>query len=957
MKIYIKSLWKLIKSNISRFITLVLIVFLGIGFLIGVFGTAPDLEKSVSTYFHESNVSEIYIATTTGILNEDVTYIENIYKDYNPTLRKTYEVDDYINVNNLTRVAHIVYTDLKSNNTDKLELISGNFPTNENEVVVERAGNYLMNISIGSTIKIEDKEYKVSGIVANPWYLMKERYDSNTINASLDTIVYLPIDYYLNTILNEEDYLYTNVYLYFGLEDDVFSSSFTDETEKLLKILQDSDFENNHNQVFKKYLERQAFNSNEYKENYQKAYDEALEIAISEAYDQAYTLAYDEAIIEFLSQMYNSNFGNFLPTLIGKTEEEAIDAYNNGEDIVIDASFVGINLTINKTKVQEQFRNKTGDIYDFDISKFGLAEEGTTLGEQIDSDVIPKVEEGINASLDTEIIPRVTEEVTNILNEETLKAVDEEYNELEKEVYYLDALDNYSTSFYKMNVDKVNEVAIIFPIFFFIIASLVALTSLRRLVFEERVTMGTLRALGYSKFAVMMRYVIYGVLASTIGSVLGICLGIALIPFVIYNIFNSTCHMPPLIYVYDTPFISTVILVMIFVIILVVIFSVIGTLRETPANLLIPKAPKPGGRIFLEKISFIWQRLSFKYKSSIRNMIRYKRNLIMMIIGVGGCTALLLLAFGLQDSMDAVSNKQYDSIILYDALAAPKDELTRLNNENITKQYSIYYDTFSNDDYTVKVISGDDSLNEYFGFYVKNQKYEFTSNDVLISKMYSDVFDLDVGDNITYKNNSYKITGIFENYIDNYLFIGNDVANFTNNRILLNFTDVDERTLTDNLISTNQIVSIEYVSSMRTAYNSLINNITLIVAVIIIFAAILAVIVIFNLLNINVSERKRELATLKVLGYRNTEIHGYMARESFTLTAIGLLIGIGVGVILHKMVCGIIDTNTLMAGRTIKWQSYIYASLLTIIFSVVVDLSFIPYYRKISMTDSLKAIE
>lgn len=946
MKIYIKSLWKLIKSNISRFITLVLIVFLGIGFLIGVFGTAPDLEKSVSTYFHESNVSEIYIATTTGILNEDVTYIENVYKDYNPTLRKTYEVDDYISVDNLTRVAHIVYTDLKSNNTDKLELISGNFPTNNNEVVVERAGNYLMNVSLGSTIKIEDKEYIVSGIVANPWYLMKERYDSNTINASLDTIVYLPIDYYLDTILNEEDYLYTNVYLYFGLEDDVFSSSFTDETEKLLKMLQDSDFENNHNQAFKDYLERQALNSDEYKDNYAKAYNEALEIAIDKAYDEAYTIACDEAIIEFLSQMSR---------YIGKTEEELTNAYNNGEDIVINIPFIQLNLTINKTKVQEQFRNKTGDIYDFDISKLDLGEG--TLGEQIDSEVIPQVEEQINNRLDTDIIPTVTKEVTNILNEETLKAVEEEYNELDKDVYYLDALDNYSTSFYKMNVDKVNEVAIIFPIFFFIIASLVALTSLRRLVFEERVTMGTLRALGYSKFAVMMRYVIYGVLASAIGSVLGICLGIALIPFVIYNIFNSTCHMPPLVYVYDTPFISTVILVMIFVIILVVIFSVIGTLKETPANLLIPKAPKPGGRIFLEKITFIWRRLSFKYKSSIRNMIRYKRNLIMMIIGVGGCTALLLLAFGLQDSMDAVSNKQYDSIILYDALAAPKDGLTSLNNENITKQYSIYYDTFSNGDYTVKVISGDDSLNEYFGFYVKNKKYEFTSKDVLISKMYSDVFDLDVGDNITYKNNSYKITGIFENYIDNYLFIGNEVETFTNNRIILDFADIDERTLTDNLISTNQIISIEYVSSMRTAYNSLINNITLIVAVIIIFAAILAVIVIFNLLNINVSERKRELATLKVLGYRNTEIHGYMARESFTLTAIGLLIGIGVGVVLHKLVCGIIDTNTLMAGRAIKWQSYIYASLLTIIFSIVVDLCFIPYYRKISMTDSLKAIE
>ena len=981
MKIYIKSILKLIRSNLSRFITLILIVLLGIGFLIGVFGTAPDLEKSVANYFHDSKVSELYIATSTGLLEDDIKYIEDTYKDYNIEVRKTYENDLYINVNNLTRVAHIVYTDLSSNNIDKLELLSGSFPTKDNEVVVERPGNYLMDISIGSTIKIDNKEYVVSGVVANPWYLMKERYDSNTINASLDTIVYLPIDYYLDTISNEEDYLYTNVYLYFGLKDDVFSNSFSDETAKLLKILEDSNFENNHNIIFKEYMERQALNSDEYKENYDKAYnealdiaintayDEALDIAINTAYDEAYTIAYNEAMIAFLNQIYDSSFGSLLPT----SKDEAIAAYNNGEDIVINVAMMGINLTINKNKVQEQFRNKIGDIYDFDISKFGLADKGTTLGKQIDDEVIPKVseeinnildteikpkvEEEINNRLDTEIKPQVIEEVTNILNEETLKAVDEEYNELEKEVYYLDSLDNYSTSFYKMNVDKVNEVAIIFPIFFFIIASLVALTSLRRLVFEERVTMGTLRALGYSKFVVMMRYIIYGVLASAIGSILGIALGIALIPTVIYNIFFVTCHMPPLAIVYNTPFISTVILVMIFLIILVVILSVYSTLKETPSNLLIPKAPKPGGRIFLEKVKFIWQRLSFKYKSSIRNMIRYKRNLIMMIIGVGGCTALLLLAFGLQDSMDAVSNKQYEKIILYDALAVPDTNINYLDNNYITSQKEIYYDTFSSDDFTVKVINTDSKINKYFGFYVKNKKYEFKNDDVLISKLYADNFDLKEGSTLNYKNNEYTITGIFENYIDNYLFIGTDLLNNDYNRIILNYNDIDERTFTQELLDTNQIISIEYVSSMQQAYNSLINNIKLIVVVIIIFAAILAVIVIFNLLNINVSERKRELATLKVLGYKNTEIHGYMARETFCLTIIGMLIGIGVGVLLHQIVARIIDTNTLMAGRTIYWPSYIYACLFTILFSIIVDLCFIPYYRKISMTDSLKAIE
>lgn len=338
-------------------------------------------------------------------------------------------------------------------------------------------------------------------------------------------------------------------------------------------------------------------------------------------------------------------------------------------------------------------------------------------------------------------------------------------------------------------------------------------------------------------------------------------------------------------------------------------------------------------------------------------MIRYKRNLFMMIIGVGGCTALILLAFGLQDSMDAVSNKQYEDIVLYDAMAAPTQGLDTLNNSYITKQDAIYYDTFTLNDYTVKVIGSDEILNDYFGINIEGRSDKFTSNDVLISKLISKDFDLNVGDIITYNNVNYTITGVFENYIDNFLFIGSDVTSFTNNRILLNYDGIDERGFTEELLDTDQIISIEYVASMRLAYNSLISNISLIVIVILFFAAFLAVVVIFNLMNINVSERKRELATLKVLGYKNTEVHGYIARETFILTIVGMLVGIGVGFVLHQVVASIIDTDTLMAGRQISVWSYLYAILLTLGFSLIVDLCFIPYYKKISMTDSLKAVE
>ncbi len=885
MKIYIKSLFKLIKSNLSRFITLALIIVLGIGFLVGIFSISPDLKQTADTYFKDSKMSEVYLMSSTGFLSSDIDYLEELFSEEDVIIRETYEEDKYVYVDSLARVAHVIYTDLSDNTTDIITLEEGSFPTNSDEVVVERSGNYLIEVEVGDIVEIDNTTYTVSGIVSNSWYMMKERYDSQTINASLDTVIYLPIEYYTNTISSKDNYLYTNLYLYFGLTDNVFDDSFEEETDKIIEIISKSNFEENHNTNFKTYLEN---------------------ISIENG-------AYDEAILAFFEELYES-YGMFLPDDYDTFEE----MYYAGEEITISL----FNLTISKDIVAEEFTNKTGDLYDFSLSLFG---ENTTLGESI--------------------VSSVSESIT------------EEYESLDKEIYYLNSLDNYSTYYYLLNVEKVEDVAIIFPIFFFIIASLVALTSLRRLVIEERSTLGTLRALGYTKFACLFRYIIYGVVACAIGSLLGIALGIALIPLVVYNIFNTTAHMPTLCYVYDTPFITGVVLAMIALIILVVVLSVHSALKESPASLLIPKAPKPGRRIFLEKIGFFWKRLSFKYKSSIRNMIRYKRNLFMMIIGIGGCTSLILLAFGLQNSLDAVSNRQFEEIVLYDALVHPEENITEIDSEYVTSQYQIYYSTYTIDDYTIKVINTDSGINSYFGFYVNNKKYSFTEDDVIISKLISNDFDLDVGDTITYNGTEFIITGVMENYVDNYLFIGTNVVSYDTNRIILSYSGIEEREFTEYLLETEQIISVEYVSSLETAYSSMINNMTLIVLVIIIFAACLAVVVIFNLTNINVSERKRELATLKVLGYKNTEVHGYMARETFVLTAIGILIGLGVGVLLHRFVASIIDTTSLMAGRTIEWTSYIYTILLTMGFSLVVDLCFIPYYRKISMTDSLKAVE
>lgn len=855
MKIYIKSILKLIKSNLSRFITVVLIVMLGIGFLVGLFSVAPDLQMTVSDFAEEQKTSEIYLRSSTGFFDSDIENIEETFNEKGlKNIRATYEVDQYVDYNSQKYLAKVVYEN-EHLDQDIYKLMAGRWPdSNTNEIVVEQSGNYIKAPELDSIVRIADEEYKVVGIVYNPWYIMKERYNSDELQASLEMVCYLPLtalydDSYVNQIR-----VYTNIYCYFGLTGNSFGENFKNDVAELLEYLKTKNTE-----LLAKHQEKMWYKIK------------------------------DEVALGFIS--------TFLPT---EDPDEITAKYYRGETI---STIFG----------------------DFDYTS-----------------------------------------ITELFESETMRnTVDEAVAEFEKEntyeFFYFSRLDNMGFMLYDMYVDKVSDIAFVFPIFFFIITSLVTLTSLRRLVQEERSTIGTLRGLGYSKQAVSIRYLIFGILASGIGSLLGIALGIALIPKVIYEAYQTTCHLPPLLITYDFLFVTLSVIIMIAIIILVILLTLHQSLSETPASLIIPKAPPVGRRVFIEKIGFIWKHLKFKYKSTIRNMIRYKRNLIMMLIGVGGCAALVLVAFGLKNSIDAIGDKQFNEIIEYDALAKVSGTDLDLVDEDIIKSNYIYYDEIEKDIYNVKVFVGNEELNDYVNFYdYKRKKFSFTANDVVISQQLAKELDLSIGSQIDYLDNSYTITNINENYVDNYIFIGSNLVTLENNFLIIktkNLSEQAEADLGQRLISSGKIISIQFVSSVSSAYMTLVNNMNLIVIVVIMFAAILALVVIFNLMNINISERQREIATLKVLGYTTSEVHGYISRETFILTILGIGVGIGIGFFLHRFIASVIDTNGIMAGRHISIFSYLYTVLITLGFAVIVDLCFIPHYKRISMVDSLKAIE
>lgn len=873
MKIYIKSILKLIKSNFSRFITLILIVMLGVGFLVGLFSVAPDLELTASKEFNEQKMSEVYLRNTSGFTDEDIKYIDNLLKDDDlKEIRASFENDINVNVNNEKQNGRIIYQDLDNNKQDVLKLIEGKKELGENEILVEQSGSYLKAPSLGSTILIGDKTYKVVGIVSNPWYMMKERYNSEINQTTLDIVCYLPLTEKFDYELEKEVKLYTNLYLYFGYDDqNQFNQSLKNKINKLTDKLDEkvNDLTIIHENSLKRMIKDQV------------------------------VLGFFEKMSAFIKGGSKENY------------------YENGEISILTSKY-------NYDKIEELLSKETAD----DLKGFDKI---------IYDNVKPEIDKAYESFTATQI-----EKFGKVSN-----------------FYNLTRYESNGVILFDMYLDKVRAVSYIFPLFFFIITSLVTLTSLRRLIFEERSQIGTMRALGYSKFRVFNRYLTYGLLGTLVGSILGILLGIWLIPNVVYSAYSTTMHLPELIYSFNIFNNLMLLLVMLLIITLVIFLTINNTLKETPNTLLTPKAPPKGKRVLLERVGFIWNHLKFKYKSTIRNMIRYKRNLIMMLIGVGGCAALVLLGFGLKDSIDTVANKEFNDIVLYDGLADITEN--EIIDDKVISSYHIYYDEFKYEDFPVKTIIGDESLNDYFNFNLKKEKdHQFTTNDVLISEKLAREYKISVGDSIKYKDKGYKVTGVFENYIDNYLIINNNLAEFKPNKQMFKTYDLtgeEEKALAERLVNNNMVTQISFVSSLSSSYDALIENMNLIIVVVVVFAAILALVVIFNLININVSEREREIATLKVLGYSSYECHGYIARETFILTFIGIGVGLLLGFGLHQFVASVIDTTTLMAGRQIYWQSYLLTAFLTLMFAVIVDLCYIPHYKKISMTESLKAVE
>lgn len=547
-------------------------------------------------------------------------------------------------------------------------------------------------------------------------------------------------------------------------------------------------------------------------------------------------------------------------------------------------------------------------------------------------------------------------------------------------LYVLDRKDNTSFYFYNMQSNKVSSVAIVFPIFFIIIAALITVSTLERMVSEDRINIGTLKSLGYSKFSILSTYTSYSFLSILIGIIIGSLIGLFLLPYIICIVFCSLFYIPSFTFSINILIYLLSILLMSFAILITTILSAYKIVREKPNALLTQKPIKSGKKILLEHITFFWNKLKFKYKSTIRNLFRFKKNAIMMIIGIAGSTALVLGAFGVGDSLSDITSSQYNDILKYNTiieLNTYKEEQNPLNNFSVSNQgvfYKISGFCKENEDLEFNLIAdvnGND-FNNFFNFKEDKKSISMTDNEIFVSKQISYMLNLKINDSFIIKINNFeyalRVDGIFDNYVENYILVGNKIIsqvfkglNTSINCYLANVDKISESSAQDELIK--EVSALDYVKSIdltyhaSASYNNVLSSLKLIVLVLIIFAGLLEIASIYSLTNVSITERVREIATLKVLGYRRKEVVGYIYRETTILALIGEILGFLLGYIFHKFVIERMLTVGLFLGLNIKPISYLYAFLISSLFIFIVDIIFLPKFKNLSMTESLKSVE
>ena len=969
VKTLIKQSFVSIKQTFNRFISILVIVLLGVGFFTGIRETSPNMKDSLDAYFKKENVYDISLMSTWGITDDEINDLKN--KGYN--VEGSYSFDTLIHIDD-DYVAKVHSYD-KNATMNKLVVIEGRLPHSNNECVIEKnkdVGHY----KLGDKIIIDDgilkeKELTIVGFVKSPLYVSLERGSTKLLNGKVNFYMY-------SLITNFDSDVFTEAYIDLNTDDSTFSDKYISlrdsEVKKLESIsdeYRDKRFNDEKNDALKE-LNDNIEKYNKEKEDTYKKLDDALD-KINKT---------EKELKSNLTKLNNNEkkakteFANKKKEL-NNNKKEVENGINELKKNISYMESVGMDTT----ELKAQLSNLEKTLTTINNGYNTLLKRETKTYNEIKSGKA-KIENAKKKLESSKVEVADNRKKADAEFEDAYKKIEDarkEIDELEKPEWYVLDLDS-NLGYYQFSQDseRIAKIAKVFPVLFYLVAILVSLTTMTRMVEEERSELGTLKSLGYEDNQILFKYMLYALLASVIGSILGVIIGTKTIPKIIYGMY---CLMYTL-----GEFVSKVDLVSYLIgtfiaigcIMLSTYLAVKKSLKEVPAELLRPKSPKAGKRVLLERIPFIWNRLSFSRKVTVRNVFRYKKRFLMTILGISGCTGLIIAGFGLQDCIIDMVPNQYEKIFSYDLeITFDKD------NKNINKDYEEiskfkeFSKTLKADKDSIELTNIDTNqtiqiiipFEDYKDFIqIKNRRtneyYDLNDKVIVSEKLYKllklkndDELDIKLNDN-TYKT---KVGGSTENYIMHYIYMSKKEYNSDSFNTMFvkinNLTEESRNALSKKLKEYDSVSKLTYNSLSRSIFDDAMKNLGSITIILIVSAGLLAFVVLYNLSNINISERKRELASIKVLGFYDSEVYKYVSRENTILTVIGMTFGCLIGYVLTMYLIKTCEFDITMFSPKISIYSYIYSLLITLGFTILVNIATYFALKKIKMVESLKSVE
>ena len=994
----VNNLKLLIKTNIRTFISIALLITLGVGFLVGMKSIVPDLEYTVNKYFDEYNVYDIELTSSIGFTKEDIEEFRKINNI--KQIEGTYSKDFIVNGKSDDFVLRVHSYSNESDSINKLELLEGNYPVNNDEIVIENLLSKSQEYKIGEYISLDSellniKRLKIVGIVKSPLYLSSNKGTTNLLSGRVNYYAFVNVN-------NINSNLYSTIYIKTNNDElDSIIKSINEKGKDLLDI--------RYEETIKEYKEKL--------ENGQKEFDSKK--ADTESKIKKYEQEIANAELQILSAEKSIPTVQEARTILNNKKNELTKAkkeldnaksqidnarkeYNNAKK-----EYDSALSQLNDLKKQLNEYKKNGASSDeiseletiiafyqssIDYYKTELDNNKEMLDEKqkeynLAYEEYKKISNKLNANTAEELIEIAKKEV----NDEFIKFQDQlddakDYLKLiSTSGWNIDTREsNISYKQYLSDIRRIEKIGNFFPIIFYIVAVLITLTNISRIISYDRDKIGLYKALGYKNSDIGNDYIYFSIISCLIGCVFGTIVGLFLIPRIFYKVYSIIYYLPQFRMVINYNVIIVASIAAIVLVILSTYLSIRNTIKEWPALLFRPKDNNKGKRVLLEKISFIWNHLNFTNKVTFRNMFKYPKRFIMTILGVSGCISLIIAGFNIKTSISNIIPLQFENLFDIDAEIFLKDSLKRseilsekerINSlEEIDSSMLSYikyvYLNDSSNRANLVVPEDNDLLLDFVTLRNNKTKYELSNDGVIITKKIAEEMGINVGSIVKLKDSennvfSVKINAIVENYVDNYIYMNknyynNILGDYPKYNALLvraKNNNFNEENLSKRFNENNAVSYLLYTSTSKIMYDTISKSLNYIVYILVVSAVLLAFVVLYNLNSLNVEERKREIATIKVLGLSKRETYSYIENETKRLTFIGIIIGVILGYIFSNILIKNCELENLTYDYSINYLNYIYSIIITIIFMIITSIISRKNIERIDMIESLKKVE